>query len=146
VGRRVIRTEAPQNTSYPAMRLTTVLSLALMTTQMGCWVRTPTIAPEAIRSKVGSVATVKQDLFLCDMFDSYTAKPYSIDDPNRKYIAKLPRGSKIKVEGIVSRRLPPGIYYYFVCRSDAVPQKFDVQAKDYGEEGNGDFLYLDFSP
>ena len=126
------------------MRTKLTLSLLLLATQTGCWVRMPADAPVAVRSRVGQFATVKQDLVLCDYVDSYVAQ--ADDLPDRKYVAKLPRGSKVKVEGVVSRRLPPGVSYYYVCRSDAVSQKFDVQVDNYWEKGNGEPLYLDFSP
>ena len=83
-------------------------------------------------------------MVLCDYVDSYVAQ--ADDGFERRYVARLPRGSKVKIEGVVSRRLPPGVFYYYVCRSDVISQKFDVQIDNYSERGNGEPLYLDFSP
>jgi hypothetical protein len=119
------------------MRISTALVLLLLVTQAGCWVRMPAAGPKALQSRVGSTAVVDRDLYLVDSGDSYTAVPYSEYNPEQKHAGKLPVGSEVRIQGLVSRRLPPGVVYFFVCRSDAVSRKFGVQAKNYWEQDKG---------
>lgn len=81
--------------------------------------RLPSRGPEAIRSFVGKTATVKKPLYIQKQVDgtsSLTQDMASSADPD-SLIAVLPSGTKVKVVSIVSRRLPQGLFYYFVLRS-----------------------------
>ena len=87
----------------------------------GCWVRLPSRGPDAIRSFVGKTATVKKPLYIYkdrDGTSSLTQDKFSHADPDG-LITVLPPGTKVKVASIVSRRLPPGLAYYFVLRPTA---------------------------
>jgi len=84
-------------------------------------VRLPSRGPDAIRPFVGKTATVKKPLYIYKGGDGTSfSRPdkASSADPNG-LIAVLPPGTKVKVVSIVSRRLPPGLFYYFVLRSTA---------------------------
>jgi len=70
--------------------------------------------------------------------------PNDETNADRKYVAKLPRGTKVNVDNLISRLAPAGKYYYFVCESDAVPFKFDVPVNPYWKTDD-DFLYLGFA-
>jgi hypothetical protein len=87
----------------------------------GCWMRLPSRGPDAIRPFVGKTATVKKPLYIYKHTDGTSSSRQdkaSSADPNG-LIAVLPPGTKVKVVSIVSRRLPPGLFYYFVLRSTA---------------------------
>jgi len=87
----------------------------------GCWVRLPSRGPEALRSFVGKTATVQKPLHIYKGSDGAA----SLTQDKAPYadavstITILPPGTKVKVVSIVSRRLPPGLFYYFVLRSTA---------------------------
>lgn len=85
----------------------------------GCWVRLPLRGPDAIRPLVGKTVTVKKPLYIYKHVDGTSSSRQDKDsssDPNG-LIAVLPPETKVKVVSIVSRRLPPGLFYYFVLHA-----------------------------
>jgi hypothetical protein len=89
-----------------------------------------------MRKRIGYTVPVKEKMVVYTCGDGNIAleNPARVGAAMRK-IGTLDPECQVSFEKIIHRRLPPGVFYYYVCRDRAQHLKFDVR------EGDVDFYF-----
>jgi hypothetical protein len=90
-------------------------------------VRYPTNEPPEALKRVGQTTTLSQDLIVVNLFEGKLAvEPDEEVGSGQHVIARLPRGTNVKICGLVTRRFPDGKHFYYACRVLDSILDFDV--------------------
>lgn len=122
------------NVSEGKMKHTKLIFICFMSLLFfGCFIRIPTTSNEEMNKNVGKFGVINQDMILIKYYMSKSARNLEVKNNLKPehFIRILKEGTRVKIKSVAYRRLPNGVFYYYVCE--------DIKNKDNFEIYSGDF-------
>lgn len=99
----------------------------------GCFIRIPTTSNEEMNQNVGKFGVMNRDMILIKDFMSKSAR--NLEEKNylkpEHFIRMVKKGTRVKIKSVAYRRLPHGVFYYYVCEDIENKDEFDIYRGDF---------------